>query len=199
MRKILFISDVKFFFLLSFFLFLFSCSQTEMSRDQYISWMQNNAKNFMTNSVQGDWYYSLSYIPAEWLALQEIRVETNDDEMKQLIESYRPMQHYVLKISSKDTAGNDALASRYFPFEMQKDIFLVEHNDTLPCILFHFENTFSLTGEHTFNIGFENSGSASSKTLLFLPEGQKITSVEIKMDKAMLSNLPTLKTAKDAI
>lgn len=181
------------------FLFLVSCSQPEMNRDQYVSWMQSNAKNLMANTIHGDRYYSLSYVPAEWLALQEMNQETSEADMKNLLESYRSVQHYVLKISSKDTAGNDALVSKYFPFEMQKDIFLIENNDTLPCTLFHFENTFSLTGEHTFDIGFENSGSANDKTLLIRPEGQKITSVEIKMKKTMLSHLPILKTAKDAI
>jgi hypothetical protein len=46
----------------------------------------------------------------------------------------------------------------YSAFEMQKDIYLVDGMDTLPCVMFHFERSFDVTPFGHFSIAFENSG-----------------------------------------
>ena len=42
----------------------------------------------------------------------------------------------------------------YCSFQMQKDIFLVEGDDTLACGLFHFERTYDIAPYATFLLGF---------------------------------------------
>ena len=91
------------------------------------------------------------------------------------------LQYFDLRIEVKDfsmeflkynlaSTGDYAQRVAYCAYEMQNDIYLIDGNDTLPCVFYHFERTFNVVPFGHFILAFspsKNKEFIRAKTLVY--------------------------------
>ena len=174
----------------------------------YMQWMQDPKNGFHKVKPMDDIEFVVQYKTPEFIICREERKETLSDSLvKRKQQELQGVHYFDLKIQlingegellKHQLANKEAYENRvrYFAFEMQKDIQLVDGKDTLPCLLYHFERTYDVAPFCTILLGFnENKKNIHKpKTLLvydkiFNKGLQKFTFKENK-----LQTLPKLQT-----
>jgi hypothetical protein len=90
------------------------------------------------------------------------------------------LQYFDFRITIKDfnmeflkynlpSAGDYGYRVAYCAYEMQKDIFLIDGKDTLPCVFYHFERTYNVVPFGHFLLAFKPAGkdAVRPKTLMY--------------------------------
>ncbi len=183
-------------------------TRTVLSVKDYIMWMQDLKNGFRKEKNMGDLNFILQYKPYEYIICMEEREEKiYDTLLKSRINDLSGIQYYDLKILLNEKEGellkynlssNDEYEKRikYFAYEMQNDIELVEGNDTLPCILYHFERTYDVAPYCTVLVGFNKKEGDSEKQRTFLFHDKTFNKGLLKFTfkENRLKNLPKLET-----
>jgi hypothetical protein len=114
------------------------------------------------------------------------------------------MQYYNLRIELKDGTGellkHGATSAadykgrvNYFAFAMQNDIKLVEGDDTVPCLLFHYERAYDVAPYGTFLLAFPlPKNSKTDRTLIFTDHGFNKGIIKFFYRGADINNQPQL-------
>lgn len=148
-----------------------------VSKSEYKKIIEEELEDLKEEKSIGDYRFSFEYRPIEQIILKESDETTINqtffDEEKRKLED---LQYYtmrilpdnntedVLKTGLENRSGFDERLN-YFSFNMQHDIYLVDKGDTLPCILFHFERTFGVTGDCSFSLAFKNKINEQTKNI----------------------------------
>jgi hypothetical protein len=135
-----------------------------LSAMDYLRWIENKENGLVKRKDIGEYYFELQYKPLEYVALQAFQEESyTAEEIKTEIEANKDMQYFTLKIGTVSgtesplNKGGDAYSRvEYFSFKIQNCFTLIDGNDTLPCLLSHFERTYELTPYNTFVLAFSN-------------------------------------------
>jgi hypothetical protein len=187
-------------------LMLGGCGPSQLPPVEYARWISDYAHGIHKKKEIKPYVFDVQLKPHDFIILNEFRGQINDSAsyMKRKRE-LGGMQYFDLKISS---AGGDLIKSGasseaeyqqrlyYFSFDFQKDISLMDGDKMLPCGLFHFERSYSLSATRNFVLGFQGGGSEENdKTLVIDSEVLGLGTVKIKFDKDDLSEIPQLKIA----
>ncbi|MGQ0829856.1 MAG: hypothetical protein ACT4ON_15825 [Bacteroidota bacterium] len=180
-----------------------------MEGQDYVAWVQDMENGFKKEKTIDDLTFSVQYKPYEYIVfMEEKKDELPDTLVKRKMEQINDMQYYNLKITLNESAGEllkYKLTSQqqyqqrvsYFSFDMQNDVQLVNGNDTLPCILYHFERAYDIAPSGTFVLGFplsKNESQEEEKTLLVYDRTFHKGLIKFTFRKKELRNLPKLKT-----
>ncbi|HZK64304.1 MAG TPA: hypothetical protein VFC34_09170 [Puia sp.] len=179
-----------------------------LSPSEYVAWVRNIDNGLRKEKTIEDLTFSVQYKPYPYIVcLEEKKNTLADSIVKNRISGLDGMQYFDLKIALnasqgellKYKAGNSYEYDRrvkYFAFEMQKDIRLLDGTDTLPCALFHFERTYDVAPYSTFLLGFTPGKDARSeeKTLIFYDRTFGKGTVKFTFRNIELTNIPKLKT-----
>lgn len=173
------------------FVYLMSCSSS-LERNDYVSWVRDYKNGLHIKSIYNDFVFDLQYQPKAYLDLLRENRPLNDD-----------LQYYVLNLSIVDPGldfmeynvsdvGEKQRRLYYFSYLFQSDIFLEEHGERFPCVLFHFEQS-TLNNGKTFVLGFERSGSDGIvKESKLIVDSSYFGSLPIKI-KVNKDNIPSVK------
>ena len=176
--------------------------------DEYLKWVQNPENGFRKNKEMAEINFSVQFKPYEYIVCMEERTnEIADSLLKRKRTELEGVQYYDLKISLTEKEGellkynlssSDQYSKRvkYFAFEMQNDIQLVEGNDTLPCVLYHFERTYDTSPSCTILLGFDMNLKSISKqkTLLVYDRTFNKGLLKFTFKENKFLNLPKLQT-----
>lgn len=147
-----------------------SCSGN-MSKDEYSRWIKDYDNGLHVKTTEGDFVYDVQYVPAEWKNFQTVSYAGSSAD------STDGLQYYMLTIGST-TEGTDlvdfgisSLEEKqrklyYFSYLFQNDITLIEGDESLPCVLYHFEKDASMRKSRTFVLGFESTAVAAEEVKL---------------------------------
>lgn len=203
---------LKYSFLFLSVLLIRNCSKTQLSLspDEYVSWIENGQNGLCPSKQIGQLQFDLQYKPLEYIVLKDnAGTKLSAAEMKKQVSDIGDMQYFTLRISSEkggDLLRSDAMEMAefsnrlaYFSSGMQKDIKLIEGNDTLSCLLFHFERSFGIDPRSTFVIGFplakkDRPGGISATDKIFLFDDHELGAgpVMLAIQARQISMLPTL-------
>jgi hypothetical protein len=149
----------------------------------------NEMKEFVVNVDHGllkskqidEVTYSAKYKPVDYI----IAMETRDEKLTRAIykekhDELSGLQYFDLRIEI-DKANGELLKyalrsgsqyeSRvtYLAFDIKNDIKLVDGNDTLECVMSHFERVYDIVPYATILLGFKDTGGnlMHEKTLVF--------------------------------
>lgn len=179
-----------------------------MDVEDYVQWVQDPENGFRKEKKIDDMTFSVQYKPYEYIAcMEEKKTEMEDSIVKQKVLELSDMDYFDLKISLNE--GNGELLKyklsssqqytdrvNYFAFQMQKDIQLVDGNDTIPCALYHFERTYDVAPSGTFLLGFSAAKKKikGDRTLVVYDRTFNKGLLKFRFKKQELKNLPKLKT-----
>ena len=203
---------MKYSIFLGIFLFRLGCGSPDLEPIDYVHWVEDEENGLKVSKVIDDFKFTLQYKPLEYLvAKQEKTHELETKVLNTELKKVEGMQYYTFSIGSADgqsvllKTGLDSEVEyyeriNYFSFEMQRDLFLVQDNDTLPCKLFHFERTYNLMPMNNIVLGFElteeeQSGNTySNKTLIYNDRMLDMGTVRLTIKGENIGNLPKMKT-----
>ncbi len=201
MRKLLFIIPVV-------SLVLLSCSDRRtLSPEQYIAWAKASQKELIKTKEINGYRFTLKFQPAELLILKNAEGLTSEDALDSMKKIQKGIVNLVMDIGSTDNQqsllrANLAVEEEYYQrmyyytTDVQKDLYLVEGKDTLPCVFYHFEQTFNITPVNSMIMEFERKDpNAPYKDIYFIYEDRILNAGIIKFQykKSFLNNLPKLK------
>lgn len=185
-----------------------STSQSEviLNADDYLTYVTDPSNGLIKEKQLGDFTFRLQYLTGEMNALRELKGEpVTKESFNSKLEGLSDYQYYNFSICKKDfqnellmyeLTSEAQYASRveYFSFQAQRDIKLVEGQDTLDCELFHFERSFSMNPNLTFSLGFKrNKNRYLTKQFCFNDKIFKNGNVNISISRRDLLNVPQLK------
>lgn len=188
-----------------FFLPIVLCSCTQsVGEKEYISWVEDYGNGLHVLRPLGDYSFDLQYKPAEYIYLQNKDI-TNHAAVDDIAED--DMQYFTLTIGLTDSAmdfidyNTPTMAQKsaklyHFSFKFQEEIYLEEHNEKIPCVLYHFERSYDLKASRTFVLGFESPNREAKSTKLVIDSPWFNTGpVKFIIDK---SSIPELKHPTNA-
>ena len=178
----------------------------ELFPSEYVRWVQNKDNGFFKEKTIGEITFSLLNKPAEYIICQEERKDDIKTEtVKNKTAELGDMNYYDLKISLENGQGEllkHKLASsaeynervKYFAFDMQKDVIMIQGNDTVSCAMFHFERVFDTAPQAVFLLAFPKQNNTEEKTIVFHDKifGKGI--IKFNYREKDILRLPKLKT-----
>jgi hypothetical protein len=189
--------------------FLNACSPAALDSVSYIKWVESEDHELQVSKEIDGFSFSLQYKPVPYIILME-----NNGKFPGLTdfakrrEELGGMQYYTLRVSSdKDhdllRAGirdDNEYYSRleYFTSIMQNDIELVDGDDTLACVLYHYERSYNLSPKSSFVLGFENNPERKNdgeRTFIFHDQVFGIGTVKLSISEDNIISTPALTEA----
>ena len=143
-------------------------TEEKLTVQEFISWCSDKNNKLNKSKDIADIQFGLSYMPAESMAVLELRTEEYDyPKFIEACNHYADMTYFNFKIEVINGSGEllkYKLESpsqyegrvKYISFEMQKDIYLVQGKDTLLPGLFQFERIFEVAPYSTVMFSFDN-------------------------------------------
>ena len=185
---------------------LAACKTDNLSVHEYKKWMSNKDNGMYKNSQIQAFQIACMYKPIDWLSIRQIeRSKLSFEKFDSVKNELKGLQYFTLKISNEknpeliayqaDDPATYQTNFNYYTGGMKNDICLVENNDTLPCILFHFERNYGASPVNIFDLAFKNNSSAfvSDKQLIVNGRYLGMGIVKFKFIKEDLIDIPTLK------
>lgn len=188
-------------------LLLAACGRNSYSPLEYIRWVESEESGMKSEKTIGDYRFSLLYKPADYMIIQEYKSEDVDKTFyEKRFAELKDFQYFNLSIASADEQtpmlkcglSNEEdyyRRLRYFSADVQKDLVLVEGNDTLECLQCHFEQNYGLAAHNTMVLVFERkpvSAANLQKTLVYKDKVLGTGTVCLGLDGEQLSKDPKI-------
>ena len=193
--------------LLTGLLFLQSC-QNEVKPVDLVKFVRSTDNGLHKQKAIGSLLVDVQYRPVDYVIANEFRKNDIDPTAYQdRKEELDGLQYYNLKIGftgntkmdiTKYNIRNDAEQQErlyYLSFHMKHDIRMIQGQDTLAPVLYHFERSFDLSNHRTFVVAFEEPDQEhnNDKTLLLDTPILATGPLKIKFKKDHIKKIPNLK------
>lgn len=183
---------------------LSSCQQSFTGKQLHM-WVSDEANGLIQRVENENFIWEVHYQPLEYMIAKEAKgKELTKDEYNKIKERKKGLQYFKIKIQSKRTGNiltnsptmqevNDARL-QYFLNEFDKDILLIDNNDTLVSSLYHFERNYNALNHNNVLIAFKNDSSKTDKKIMFLDRVLGLGLQELTFRKEDIEKTPILKT-----
>lgn len=195
---------------------LSSCKQKELDPEAYVAWVENPANGLNTTKEAGDFKFSLQYKPLSYVALLNLEKEnTGKQQLLKTMEEMKDLQYFTLRINSKtgesemlqtnlETTDEYFYRVEYFSFHLKKDLYLLDGNDSLPCVIAHFERSYGISPNNSFILAFplsekekalkiKGEKDITDKVLVYNDQYLQTGQVKLKIEKNSFNHIPELK------
>ncbi len=175
------------------------------SEEELRHWSENSEAVNTTKEIGGFWY-GVTILSPDYLALQELRSrEYTAEELAEAKSHYEELYYFKFGIRRPDFQkellhynidSQQEYSSRinYCAFAIQQDLKLAAGTDTIPCALVQFERTFEAGPGLTFTLAFPRK-SIHSEEIDFIYYDNLFQNgiMKFRFTKAALLALPYLK------
>lgn len=186
-------------------LLISSCTKAVLDPKQYKAWVENADNGLKVVKPVGELVYTLQYCPVDYLILREQDTLPNEKQIAERRKALLGAEYYHLRIGTKNksdvmqyglpTSQDLIRRSDQLNFEFQQAIFLLAGNDTLPCAIYQFENSYGLSPDIVVNLGFQtNPNTIGQKRELYINDNVFGTGpLYLSLDKNALQATPQLR------
>ena len=163
--------------------------QTLFKGTKNVTLSPNEMKEFVVNmdngllksKVIGEVTYSVKYKPVDYIISQELKGSSIDmNSYKQKYSELSGMQYFDLRVEidkqngellkyGLNTVDEYERRVKYLAFDINTDIQLIDGEDTLQCVMNHFERVYDIVPYATILLGFKDNGKSQlkEKTIVF--------------------------------
>jgi hypothetical protein len=175
---------------------------------EYVKWVENPKNQLKKEKTIGEYKYKIFYKPAEYISLREAVNKGEQDNVKAItfrseeIKEFFQFNFDIVSADGKTSAlkhntNNEAefgARINYLVSHAQQDFKLIQGEDTLPCVSYHFERTFGLTQNNTILLSFEKPKGESNDDIQLIFTNRLFNSGDIKFQFSYktLNNIPRL-------
>lgn len=157
--------NLKYFILIGLGSFIILSCNNSVLKDDYTNWIEDQDNGLLKTKEISDFNYVIQYKPVEYILEKK--------QKDSLLKSDFDNLHYIdLELSHKkfpeylkiDLQNNEEYYHRlkYYSFEIQNDVNLIDGKDTLKCVFSHFERTYGITPYVKIVMAFEKQNETSS-------------------------------------
>jgi hypothetical protein len=151
-----------------------------VSAGEFVSWCSNEENQLSKTKTISEMMYKVIFLPSESMAYTELKTERHDFEtFKQIAESYDGMSYFDFRLElingngellkyNLNSAGEYEQRIKYISFHMEKDLYLVQGNDTIYPGLYHFERAYEVVPFLTVMLAFDNKKFDREKEFTFV-------------------------------
>lgn len=179
-------------------------NDVELKQIEYCNWVRTPENELLKNKSIEDITFSSLYKPTDYIACIENEEGLSEAKLSEVKKELGDLIYFDLRISLKDAdydllkhklTSSDEYGKRlnYLSFEMQKDISLINGNDTVPCALYHFERAYDLVNYVNISVAFDAPLYNSEKTILINDRLFNKGMVKINYLPTVFKNIPKLK------
>lgn len=198
--------SMKNWYLFTGLLICIACRPGALPPEAYLHWVEDPAHGLRQSKTLGPLVFTIQYQPAPYRACQLALRKGASGPPILGRDSMPALQQIQLRISSADghtpvlRVGHPSREHyqqrlRYLAFGLEKRLFLLEGQDTLPCNLFHLERAYDLAPFVQGIARFEAERHPDQdKTFLLLDDQLGLGPVQMRLSYHSLSTLPTLST-----
>ncbi len=141
-------------------------------------WNETSAEVVKQKNI-GDFEYTVKELSPDVMALQELKGVTNNASAYEEAKShYTELLYFKLNVQNPkatgellkynlESSGQYTERIKYCSFEINRDIYITNGKDTVPCALHEFERTFNIQSGLNFMLGFPKISSAKGLTLVY--------------------------------
>ncbi len=182
----------------------------QLSSNEYIHWIEDSDNGLKKEKKLDDYQYKVLYKPADYIVFREIinsgAKAIDEEQVQKRINELANLYQFNFDVVSADgktsvlqhnVSNQEEHAARinYFVSHAQQDFILVEGIDTMPCVLYHFEQTFGATPFNTISLGFERKNQKAEGDLQLIFTNRLFNTGDIKFafPKKTINNIPKLK------
>jgi len=183
-----------------------SISSPELNPPEYVVWCQNKENRLKKQKEMQDIIFTLQYRPAEYVLCMEQKPQTiSKNDLQKQLKELEGSEYFDFSIGLSSGQGEllkynvsstNEYTSRlnYFAFDMQRDLKLLDGDDTLSCTLFHFERAYDVAPYSVFLVAFpKTKNTTSTKTFLYPDKIFGKGMIKFTYTKEDLSQIPKLK------
>lgn len=182
-------------------------SNTELSPLEYVTWMRDIEHGLYKEKTIDNLTYAVQYKTEDYVTCIEADDKTNIQFKKSENETSDFVHFFDFKIKIENHNGEILkynLSSplqydnrvKYLSFGAEKDIYLVDGIDTIPCSIYHFERAYDVAPELTMILGFTSKQKfVSSKTLVFQDKLFDKGIIKFTIPANELASIPKIKKA----
>lgn len=156
---------------------LISCKKSEYSPAEFVEWVEDKNNGLLQDQDRKEYRYSFLLKPKEYLVLKSMKAnDLSGDLFLKALEDYENLNYASLWIESnngqpilkRQAASDNNELAMYYSFGLQKDLFLLEGNDTLKCVYAHQVQDGGISNRLHFLLAFEQSRNKEIKSKTFL-------------------------------
>lgn len=190
-------------------LILLACGKgrQQLSPKQYIAWAKKSQDDLVRMKEINGYRFTSKFQPSELLILRNMDELSSQASIDSMENFQNGIINIVMDIGAIDNQQSLLRANirsegeyyqrvYYYTKEVQNDVYLVEGMDTLPCVFYHFEQTYNLTPVNSMIMEFERKDpNADYKDVSLIYEDRMLNTGIIKFlyKSSFLNNLPQLK------
>ena len=130
---------------------LVACSY---SPEKYVSWVQNPENGLKKQVQYENFVIDIQHKPTDYMLLTNKGADKSDKNALDSMQYYN-LSMRVPKEFCQQMESNQKLRD-YLSYNFQEDIYIKQGNDSLPCVLFHYERTLAMKCVASYVLGFEN-------------------------------------------
>ncbi len=188
---------------------LLGCNNEKLKPKEYLKWFQTNANAVVASFEDNNIVYELIYFPAEYILLlqQPNPSKIDSEKFNADLDEISKIDYYCLRMYSKkkhfDLLKQDNpqketvdLRSEILSFKINSAVRLFNCDDTLNCIMHHYENSAGIKPYHSVLFAFENvSCQSDSVAATFIYKDILFSSNDIKyinVPKEIINQMPKL-------
>ena len=162
---------IKYFAAFTAFLIIGACGKKEVA--EYAHYLTDTDSGLIQKQSRNKMQFSATYQPIDFVAGKKLEGnERNAVGLEKARQIYLGLQYLNFEIYTEGgAAGQNSLKQliekqvreakwvetmAYYNFEMQGDLGLISGIDTLPCALYHLEQTGNLDNRMRFLLGFKD-------------------------------------------
>jgi hypothetical protein len=140
----------KIFFILFSGMFV-ACSH---SPEKYVHWVQNPENGLKKQVAYQNFVIDIQHKPTDYMLITNSGADKSDKSALDSMQYYN-LSMRVPKEFCQQMENNQELRD-YLSYRFQEDIYIQQGNDSLPCVLFHYERTLAMKCVASYVLGFEN-------------------------------------------
>lgn len=201
---------ITFVFLL---MLICSCSHKQELLDpvHYVNWIRNSDNGLNIQKEVGAYEFSVQYKPLPYIVAMEEKTHTLEQKLlnTRITTLGNNFYYFNLKIKSitntnLSPTGNGVLSEAeyqqrlsYFTFEMQRDLYLIQKQDTLHCSLYQFVRNYDIAPFVEFALGFESIVPLDlNEDITFILDDKilGVGTLKFLFDQSSFQEIPTIKT-----
>lgn len=141
--------------------------------NKYGAYLDDTKNGFLQEVHEDGIVWSATYQPVDYIAIRQLQGKS----LEQVRQDYLGMQYFTFEISDTEGGGikskiakklgNEAYekAMAYYRFDMQPDLKLIAGQDTMPCTMYHLEQTGHMTTKMRMMLGFKDDKKMEAKTM----------------------------------
>jgi hypothetical protein len=176
-----------------------SCNGSVLNVRDYIEYVRNPSNDLISKSVSNGYIFRLQYLPSNYLSLIETRGKIdNYTQLDSLSKKFDSYTYFDLAISS---GGNNTLHGfsdssldrnqMYLAFDLTNRLYFVASQDTFKCLMYHLENSGSISPEYHMQLIFPPFSGIQSDSIRFCFEDSILSKSHVNITMKLNSILQT--------